>query len=51
MTNNELLIQQLESSLAFLTHTWHKTKDPKESEQVKREMMECQEQLRRAKGE
>jgi hypothetical protein len=51
MTKTKDLIQQLESSYQFLHDLWLKTKDPKLSEQIKGEMMECAEQLRRAKGE
>jgi hypothetical protein len=46
---NKDLIQQLESSLAFLHDLWLKTKDPKETEQLKKEMLDCQQQLRWAK--
>jgi hypothetical protein len=43
------LISQLESSYQFLLDLWHKTKDPKETEHLKKEMLECQQQLRWAK--
>jgi hypothetical protein len=49
MTEKDLLIRQLESSYTFLHHKWMTTKDSKLSEQIKGELMECQEQLRRAK--
>jgi hypothetical protein len=49
MTEKELLIQQLESSYQFLHDLWLKTKDPKETEQLKKEMLDCQQQLRWAK--
>jgi hypothetical protein len=47
---NKELITQLQSSYDFLHDLWQRTRDPKLSEQIKSELIECQEQLRRAKG-
>jgi hypothetical protein len=47
---NKEIVSQLQSSYDFLHDLWQRTRDPKQSEQIKGELMECQEQLRRAKG-
>jgi hypothetical protein len=50
MTNQELLIQQLESSVEFLQHEYDTTKDPKQLAKLKEELFDAQVLLKKVKG-
>jgi len=49
MKNNSL-ITQTETNIEFLRDLYRKTKDPKQAEQIKREMLDNQQTLTRLKS-